>query len=61
MQRDANLLLLVHEFTHKLHDLTILLLLLLLTVIVVVVVVVVVICLKSIMKDTAFSFKKRGE
>ena len=59
MQRDANLLLLVHEFTHKLHDLTILLLLLLLTV--VVVVVVVVICLKSIMKDTAFSFKKRGE
>ena len=57
MQRDANLLLLVHEFTHKLHDLTILLLLLLLTV----VVVVVVICLKSIMKDTAFSFKKRGE
>ena len=61
MQRDANLLLLVHEFTHKLHDLTILLLLLLLTVVVVVVVVVVVICLKSIMKDTAFSFKKRGE
>ena len=59
MQRDANLLLLVHEFTHKFHDLTILLLLLLLTV--VVVVVVVVICLKSIMKDTAFSFKKRGE
>ena len=41
MQRDANLLLLVHEFTHKLHDLTILLLLLLLTVVVVVVVVVV--------------------
>ena len=61
MQRDANLLLLVHEFTHKLHDLTILLLLLLLTVVVVVVVVVVVICLKSIMKDTAFNFKKRGE
>ena len=61
MQRDANLLLLVHEFTHKLHDLTILLLLLLLTVVVVLVVVVVVICLKSIMKDTAFSFKKRGE
>ena len=59
MQRDANLLLLVHKFTHKFHDLTILLLLLLLTV--VVVVVVVVICLKSIMKDTAFSFKKRGE
>ena len=61
MQRDANLLLLVHKFTHKFHDLTILLLLLLLTVVVVVVVVVVVICLKSIMKDTAFSFKKRGE